>query len=296
MPGIRRHGGPHGGSDRPVGAMPELPEVEVTRRALAPFVEGQVVTELIVREPRLRWPVPPRLGSALRGRSIESLQRRGKYLLWNFAHGTLLSHLGMSGSWRVHPRGAAPPPGAHDHVDLVLGTHLLRLTDPRRFGALIWHAARDGPLDAHPQLARLGIEPFDARFDGALLHRATRGRRVAIKQLLLAGEVVVGVGNIYASESLFHAGIDPRTPALRLGAQRCGRLADAVRKVLSQAIDAGGSTLRDFVSTDGAGGYFMIEACVYDRLGQPCRRCGRPIRRIVQGQRASYYCPHCQRA
>ena len=276
--------------------MPELPEVEITRRALAPLVEGQLVAALIVRQARLRWPVPARLAATLHGRAVESLQRRGKYLLWNFAHGTMISHLGMSGSWRVHRRTAPPLPGAHDHVDLVVGEHLLRLTDPRRFGALLWHAARDGPVAGHPHLARLGVEPLDAAFDGAALYRATRGRRLAIKQLLLAGGAVVGVGNIYASESLFRAGIDPRTPAQRLGRVRCVRLAEAIRSVLGQAIVAGGSTLRNFVASDGAQGYFTVDACVYDRAGAPCRTCGRPIRRIVQGQRATYYCPRCQRA
>lgn len=276
--------------------MPELPEVEITRRALAPLVEGQLVAALIVRQARLRWPVPARLPATLRGRAVESLQRRGKYLLWNFAHGTMISHLGMSGSWRVHRRAAPPLPGVHDHVDLVVGEHLLRLTDPRRFGALLWHAARDGPVAGHPHLARLGVEPLDAGFDGAALYRATRGRRLAIKQLLLGGGAVVGVGNIYASESLFRAGIDPRTPAQRLGRVRCVRLAEAIRSVLSQAIVAGGSTLRNFVASDGAQGYFTVDANVYDRAAAPCRTCGRPIRRIVQGQRATYYCPRCQRA
>jgi len=275
--------------------MPELPEVEVTRRGLAPYVVGKKVQAVAVRDPRLRWPVPPDLADCLAGNRVEQLDRRGKYLLWRFAQGTLVSHLGMSGIWRVWPRSAAPPPQRHDHVDIVFTRHLLRLTDPRRFGALLWHRADAGPVEAHPLLSGLGLEPFDARFAGSLLHRATRPRSAAIKQVLLAGDIVVGVGNIYASEALFRAGIDPRTPAQRLSRPRCDRLAAAVRTVLAEAIGVGGSTLRDFVSAAGDEGYFMLEAKVYERTGQPCRTCSTPIRRIVQGQRATYYCPCCQR-
>lgn len=275
--------------------MPELPEVEVTRRALAPYVEGRRVESVAVRDARLRWPIPQHLPATLAGRAVRSLARRGKYLLWNFDHGTLISHLGMSGAWRVWPRARLPAPRLHDHVDVVLARHVLRLTDPRRFGALLWHAQDDGPVAAHPLLAHLGIEPFDARFDGAVLHAGSRGRAVAVKQLLLAGQVVVGVGNIYASEALFRAGIDPRMPAGRLSRPRCERLAAAVRDVLTEAIGVGGSTLRDFVSAAGDEGYFMLDAAVYEREGAPCRACGTAIRRIQQGQRSTYYCPHCQR-
>lgn len=280
--------------------MPELPEVEVTRRALAPHVEGRVVSAVIVRDRRLRWPVPMRLASMLKGERLERLDRRGKYLLWCFAHGTLISHLGMSGTWRVHMRARdAPPAGKHDHVDIVFarpgGSSCVRLTDPRRFGALLWHPRAHGAIERHPLLAGLGIEPFDARFDPQLVHAHTRGRRAPIKQVLLAGDLVVGVGNIYASESLFRARIDPRLPAHRLGPARCTRLVDAVREVLGEAIRAGGSTLRDFVDADGTAGYFMLEAHVYGRCGEPCRKCGAPIRRIVQGQRATFFCPRCQR-
>jgi formamidopyrimidine-DNA glycosylase len=276
--------------------MPELPEVEVTRRALAPFVEGERVQAVVVRERRLRWLVPTRLAAQLKGQRVERLERRGKYLLWRFAHGTLISHLGMSGSWRVH-RGAAPPAGAHDHVDIVIAGRrpsVLRLTDPRRFGALLWHPARRGDAQRHPLLLHLGPEPFEPRFGADHVFRLTRNRRAAIKQVLLAGDLVAGVGNIYASESLFRAGIDPRLAAHRLTRARCERLAAAVRAVLTEAIDVGGSTLRDFVGADGAEGYFMLEAFVYDQAGQPCRICRTPIRRIVQGQRATYFCPHCQ--
>ncbi|HXF44492.1 MAG TPA: bifunctional DNA-formamidopyrimidine glycosylase/DNA-(apurinic or apyrimidinic site) lyase [Burkholderiaceae bacterium] len=278
--------------------MPELPEVEVTRRALAPHVEGLTVRAVRVRERRLRWPVPAQLARWLAGRPLLRLDRRGKYLLWRFAHGTLISHLGMSGSWRLHLT-APPAPGAHDHADLVFAAgrtvRVARLTDPRRFGALLWHPHARGDVERHALLAGLGREPLDPRFDGAYLYAATRGRRAPIKQVLLAGDIVVGVGNIYASESLFRAGIDPRRPAHRLGRARCARLAEAIRAVLAEAIEAGGATLRDFIGADGRAGYFMMDARVYDRAGLPCRACGTTIRRIVQGQRATYYCPRCQR-
>jgi len=275
--------------------MPELPEVEVTRRGLAPCVVGQFIESAAVRDARLRWPVPPDLGDCLAGHRVEALERRAKYLLWRFAHGTLITHLGMSGVWRVWPRARVPEPGRHDHVDLVFSRHLLRLTDPRRFGAVLWHNAADGRVEDHPLLAGLGLEPFDPRFDGDLLHRETRRRAAAIKQVLLAGDIVVGVGNIYASEALFRAGIDPRTPARRISRVRYDRLAGAVRAVLTAAIGVGGSTLRDFVSAAGAEGYFMLDAAVYERASLPCRTCATPIRRIVQGQRATYFCPRCQR-
>jgi len=279
--------------------MPELPEVEVTRRALAPAVEGAVVRGLVLRDRRLRWPIPAGLARQIAGRKVLRLQRRGKYLLWRFEHGTLISHLGMSGSWRMHP-GTAPPPGRHDHVDLTVeqadGMWVLRLTDPRRFGALLWQRGGEQELQRSSLLAHLGLEPFDPRFDGAFLHQRTRGRRTSIKQVLLAGDIVVGVGNIYASESLFEAGIDPRTAAGRLSRPRCARLAQAIATVLARAIDAGGSSLRDFVGADGRSGYFTLTARVYERNGLACLRCGAAaVRRIVQSGRATYFCPHCQR-
>lgn len=274
--------------------MPELPEVEVTRRAIAPYVEGRPVRAVVVRERRLRWPVPVRLARLLDGQPVRSLTRRGKYLLWRFDHGTLISHLGMSGSWRVHPL-AAPAAGVHDHVDLQFDCALLRLTDPRRFGALLWHPAARGAVELHPLLAHLGVEPLAAGFTAQLLYEQTRARAAAIKQVLLAGDIVVGVGNIYASESLFRAGINPKLPARRLGLARCARLVEAVRAVLAEAIAVGGSSLRDFIGAEGAPGYFMLDANVYDRAEAPCRRCATPIRRLVQGQRATYYCPVCQR-
>lgn len=279
--------------------MPELPEVEVTRRALAPYVEGLTVQAVRVRDRRLRWPVPARLGTTLSGRALLALERRAKYLLWRFDHGTLISHLGMSGSWRLHLE-TAPGPGVHDHADIEFGSgkatpRVARLTDPRRFGALLWHPAGRGDVTRHPLLVHLGLEPFDPRFDAAYLHAATRGRRAPIKQVLLSGEIVVGVGNIYASESLFRAQIHPALPAARLGRAHCERLVQAVRAVLAEAIEAGGSTLRNFIGADGSAGYFTLAARVYDRAGSPCRVCGTPIRRLLQGQRATFFCPQCQR-
>jgi formamidopyrimidine-DNA glycosylase len=276
--------------------VPELPEVEVTRRALAPYVEHQKVESAIVRDSRLRWPVPKRLPKLIAGETVERLRRRGKYLLWDFAHGTMISHLGMSGAWRVWPlRRAVPLPGPHDHVDILFVAANVRLTDPRRFGALLWHDASAGDVATHPLLAGLGLEPFDTRFDGEWLYRHTRSRTGPIKQVLLAGDVVVGVGNIYASESLFRARINPKRSARSIGRLRYETLATAIREVLTEAIAVGGSTLRDFVGADGADGYFMLDARVYDRAGEPCRVCATPIVRVVQGQRATYYCRTCQR-
>lgn len=227
-------------------------------------------------------------------RPVLATDRRGKYLLLRFEHGVQIVHLGMSGSLRRVAMDEAPR--KHDHVDWVFDHAILRLHDPRRFGAVLWHPATTGPVEAHPLLVGLGIEPFDPRFDGKWLHDHFRGKRVAVKQALLAGHAVVGVGNIYASESLFRAGIDPRLPAGKVSRPRCDRLADAVRATLADALASGGSTLRDYVGATGEpGAYFTIHAAVYERAGQPCRVCGTPVRRIVQGQRATYFCPHCQK-
>jgi formamidopyrimidine-DNA glycosylase len=302
-----RQGG-HGGSDetaseayyrpRPSALescrVPELPEVEVTARALNAELAGQRIEAVRVHEPRLRWPVPAGLDRTLQGSTVLSVGRRGKYLLWQLPAGVLLAHLGMSGSWRVHA-GRAPPRERHDHVEILAGASLARYHDPRRFGALLWHPAGDGPVQAHPLLARLGVEPLEPGFDGPFLHAALRGRSTPIKPLLLAGEVVVGVGNIYASEALFHAGIHPATPAGRIGAVRAERLAQAIGQVLELAIRVGGSSLRDFSRVDGASGRYTEFAQVYERAGQTCRRCGGTVRRAVQGQRATYFCPACQR-
>lgn len=273
--------------------MPELPEVEVTRRGLAPHLEGHAVTGVVLRRADLRWPFPPDLPDLLCGRQIHSTGRRGKYLLLHFEHGTLLVHLGMSGRLRMLP--AATPAGVHDHFDLVVGEHAMRLTDPRRFGAVLWHKVENGPVESHPLMAGLGIEPFDPAFNGALLYQKSRKKVADIKQALLSGRIVVGVGNIYASECLFLAGIRPQTQAKRIGRARYDRLADAIRTVLGSAIDYGGSTLRDFSGADGQSGYFQLHSMVYDRAGLPCRVCGKLVKQIRQGQRSSFYCAHCQK-
>ncbi len=273
--------------------MPELPEVEVTRQGIAPHLVGQVITGVAVRQPRLRWPVPRILATALPGQTITAVRRRAKYLLIEVPTGTLILHLGMSGSLRVLNEAVAP--GRHDHFDLQCGARTLRLNDPRRFGAVLWQPA-GGTVSSLPSLfERLGLEPLAPEFTGRVFWQRTRGRSAAIKQVLLAGDVVVGVGNIYASESLFRAGIHPLREAGRISAARYARLAQTIREVLQEAIAQGGSTLRDFVDSSGAPGYFQQAHQVYGRTGQPCVRCAGPIRQITQGQRSTWYCPRCQR-
>ena len=268
--------------------MPELPEVEVACRGIAPHVEGRTITAVAVREPRLRWRVPPAV-RALAGRAVRSVRRRGKYLLLDCGDGHLILHLGMSGSLQLVPAGTAP--GKHDHVDIAFGEKLLRLRDPRRFGAVLWTA---GPPESHPLISRLGIEPLSRALDGNRLHGLARGGRLQIKPFLMDGKRIVGIGNIYASESLFLAGVHPRLRAGRLSLERCVELTKAIKLTLRAAIRAGGSSLRDFVASDGEHGCFQTRTQVYDRAGKECRRCGGKIRRIVQGQRATYFCPDCQ--
>ena len=273
--------------------MPELPEVETTRRGIDAVITGRKLARLVIHEARMRWPIPPDLPGLLAGREVLECARRGKYLLLRFEHGTQIVHLGMSGSLR-----SVAPANSCASTTTSNGSSTRRCCgcDPRRFGAVLWHAAGDGPIEAHPLLAKLGIEPFDPRFDGAWLHRHFQRHGAAIKQVLLAGAAVVGVGNIYASESLFRARISPKTPANKLSPARCDRLAECVRATLADALTSGGSTLRDYVGATGEpGAYFEIHAAVYEREGQPCRVCGTPIKRIVQGQRATYYCPKCQK-
>ena len=269
--------------------VPELPEVEVTRRGIAPHLAGRLISGVEVREPRLRWPVPQAVRK-LAGRTVRAVRRRGKYLLFDCGDGHLIVHLGMSGSLRVLPSGT--PAQKHDHFDLVLGDRLLRLRDPRRFGAVLWTAEQ---VDAHPLLAHLGVEPLSRELAPARLYFLTRRQKISIKQFVMDARRIVGVGNIYASESLFRAGIHPLTPARRLSLERCTRLSRAVKDTLRSAIRAGGSTLRDFVGADGVAGEFQLRTWVYGREGLPCRRCGTPIRRIVQGARATYFCPRCQK-
>ncbi len=289
--------------------MPELPEVEVTCRGIEPGILHRRIDRVVVRHVGLRRTVDAGLDDLLAGLRVETVGRRGKFILVRCAPfperragedvraGTLIVHLGMTGTLRVLP--ADTPVRAHDHVDVVLGDRVLRFNDARRFGSVVWHPDRDGPVLASPHFLRLGVEPlteaFDAVAGGPLLHRASRGRSVSVKQFLLAGEVVVGVGNIYASESLFHARIHPRTAAGRVSLARYRVLAQAIRDTLEAAIAKGGSTLRDFVGADGQAGYFQQESFVYDREGLPCRVCTRPIRMIRQGQRSTFFCPHCQR-
>jgi formamidopyrimidine-DNA glycosylase len=269
--------------------MPELPEVETTRRGLEPAVTGRRIVSLTVHEPRLRWPVPQDLPPQLAGQRITGTGRRAKYLLIGLDSGTLLVHLGMSGSLRVLP--AATPRLAHDHYDLLLDSgNTLRFNDPRRFGSL--HYTREDPR-RHPLLARLAPEPFDPEFDLEYLWRITRRRRASIKQVLMNSRLVVGVGNIYASETLFRARIRPRRQARSLSRDEAARLVKGVRAVLSQAIKVGGTTLRDYVGADGEPGYFRQRLYVYER--KDCRVCGTAIRQLTQQGRSSYYCPVCQR-
>lgn len=269
--------------------MPELPEVETTRRGIAPLLEGRAIDGVIVRDHRLRWPIPENLHDCVVGHRIRSVSRRAKYLLIDCGHGTLIIHLGMSGSLRIVPR--SEPARLHDHVDFVVGSQILRLRDPRRFGAVLWHV---GAPATHPLLAHLGLEPLGAEFSGAHLHQSSRRRTMSIKVFLMDSSVVVGVGNIYASESLFRAGIRPTVRAGTVSRSRMEALATAIRATLEAAILAGGSTLRDFVAGDGRAGYFQMQHNVYDRAGCECRACGTTIRRIVQGQRSTFFCGTCQ--
>jgi len=271
--------------------MPELPEVETTLRGLSPHLQGQRIKQVIIRNPNLRWPVPGNLPAILRKQTIRKLSRRAKYLLLQCDSGTLILHLGMSGSLRVLP--ANTPAEKHDHFDLLLeNATLMRLRDPRRFGAVLWH---EGDITQHTLLARLGPEPLLNDFTGEYLYRATRKRSAALKQVIMDSHVVVGVGNIYASESLFHAGIRPQLAANKVSLPRCARLVQTIRETLSASIAQGGSTLRDFTDSNGKPGYFQQSYMVYGRSGEPCRICGSAIQQIVQGQRSTYYCPKCQK-
>ncbi len=270
--------------------MPELPEVEVTRCGIAPALVGRAVSGVVVRTAALRYPLPTGLAQLLRGKLLRDIGRRGKYLLFDFGEGRLLLHLGMSGSLRLVPAEAVA--AKHDHFDLQFDRVALRLRDPRRFGTLLW---LDGDPARHPLIEPLGVEPLATEFTAAGLRRLLAGRRIPVKQALMDSRLVVGIGNIYASESLYHAGIDPRTPAGTVSSARLERLVVAIRATLQAAIAAGGSSLRDFVRSDGSSGYFQQHYGVYGRAGEPCRRCGAPVRSIRQGGRASYFCPRCQR-
>jgi len=269
--------------------MPELPEVETSRRGIEPWIVDRTITSVVVRDRRLRWPVPRGIENRLRGRTIDSVGRRAKYLLINTDTGTAIVHLGMTGSVFIVDRDT--PAGVHDHFDIELDSgKALRFRDPRRFGSFLW--SRE-PL-RHPLLAKLGPEPLGEDFSGDYLWTTSRGRKVSIKQFIMNAQVVVGVGNIYASESLFRAGINPRRAAGRVAQHRYELLATAIRDVLSRSIQAGGTTLRDFYGGDGEPGYFRQQLEVYDREGEHCRQCNTLITAIVQGQRSTYYCKSCQ--
>ena len=272
--------------------MPELPEVETTRRGIAPYVDGRRVVELAVHEPRLRWPVPRSVSHAVRGASIVGVRRRAKYLLIDLDRGSsLILHLGMSGSLRVLP--ADTPRLKHDHFDLLLDSgRTLRFNDPRRFGSL--HLA-EGDAFEHPLLASLGPEPLESAFDADYLWRVSRGRRVAVKPFLMNAQVVVGVGNIYASEALFRARVRPGRQTQHLKREEIVRIVESIKAVLAQAVKVGGTTLRDYVGADGSPGYFRQKLFVYERAGEPCRNCGEAIRQRVQAQRSTYWCHSCQR-
>jgi formamidopyrimidine-DNA glycosylase len=276
--------------------MPELPEVETTRRGLASSVEHQHIVRAVVRHRGMRQPVPRGLEQRLAGAQVAALSRRGKYLLFHCTPldgkaGALIVHLGMSGRlWLVD---AATSPQKHDHFDLEFANRrIIRLRDPRRFGLVLWQS---GEVLQHPLLANIGPEPLTADFDGAVLHRAIRQRSSAIKLVIMDSHIVAGVGNIYANEALFRAGIDPRTPAQRISRARCDALAKEIKQTLGEAIDAGGSSLRDYVGSDGMAGNFQSQFSVYGRAGEPCTRCGTAIRELKQAQRATCYCPICQK-
>lgn len=269
--------------------MPELPEVETTRRGIEPWLQGQAVTKVLVRQPSLRWPVPDEIAT-LEGQVVHELTRRGKYILLHTQVGVALIHLGMSGSLRIVDAGLEPR--KHDHFDLLLESgKAVRYHDPRRFGALLW--TRENPQQ-HALLRDLGPEPLGEHFDGDYLYQQSRARKVSVKAFIMDAHIVVGVGNIYANEALFLARIDPRRAAGSVSRERYLALADAIRQILAYAIECGGTTLRDFVREDGSPGYFQLELMVYDRANQACAACQAPIRRVTQGQRSTWFCPVCQ--
>ncbi len=271
--------------------MPELPEVETTRRGIMPHIEDKVVTAVTVRQAKLRWPVSEQISTLLKGSRVRSVSRRGKYLLIATDLGTVMIHLGMSGSLRVLPAGTMA--GKHDHVDIEFDSdQLLRFTDPRRFGCILWLELGE---TSHPLLDSMGPEPLTDAFDGDYLFRLSRKRKAPIKAFIMDSKVVVGVGNIYANEALFLAGINPKRMAGRIAAARYDELATAIKQVLDKAIRAGGTTLRDFTNSEGNPGYFKQSLNVYGRDGQPCKGCGEELREIRQGGRSTVYCIHCQK-
>jgi len=271
--------------------MPELPEVETSRRGIRPHIEGQTVREVIIRNHALRWPVPAALAGTLKRRKIISVDRRAKYILLRFSHGTLILHLGMSGSLRICKQDTAVR--KHDHFDLVVANgKVLRLHGPRRFGCVLW---TEHPISQHKLIAGLGPEPLGDDFDAQYLHQTSRRRSCSIKSFIMNSHIVVGVGNIYASESLFLAGINPKRKAGSISLARYQRLTDAIRDTLSASIEQGGTTLRDFLDETGKPGYFAQQLNVYGREGEPCLHCNKPVKQFVQQQRSTFYCAGCQR-
>ena len=275
--------------------MPELPEVEVSRQGLLPFLTGKRIVEAVFRTPKLRHDIPSQLSSRLTGLRVDGILRRGKYLLFDCQSqkdgGWLILHLGMSGSLRLVAAGT--PPQKHDHVDLVFASTTLRFRDPRRFGTILWYEGDD--IESHPLISAMGIEPLTESFDGDWLYEQTRRRSMPIKPLLMDSHLIVGIGNIYASESLFSAGISPLRPANAIGRERYRKLVPAIKRTLQNSIAAGGSSVRDYVHSDGGAGCFQLSCAVYDRAGEPCPVCGNPVRILRQAGRSTFYCPRCQR-
>ena len=270
--------------------MPELPEVETSRRGIEPYILNKKVNEVIIRQKNLRWPIPSALKTQLKNQTINSVQRRGKYLLLSTDAGTAILHLGMSGSLRILEKSITAE--KHDHLDICFNNNkILRLRDPRRFGCVLW--TKKDPLD-HKLLCELGPEPLSDEFNAQYLFKLSRQRKVAIKTFLMNSHVVVGVGNIYANESLFNAGINPKRAANRISFSRYQQLVPIIKEILTRAIQQGGTTLRDFTQQDGKPGYFQQTLAVYGRSGEPCTKCGKPITQITQAQRSSFYCTHCQ--
>ncbi|MBL6805803.1 MAG: bifunctional DNA-formamidopyrimidine glycosylase/DNA-(apurinic or apyrimidinic site) lyase [Pseudomonadales bacterium] len=273
--------------------MPELPEVETTRRGIEPHIAGKRISKMLVRERRLRWPIPKALEAQLAGQKVDSVERRGKYLLLRINTGSLIVHLGMSGSLRVLEPGIEQPLKKHDHVELVFDDDtVLRYHDPRRFGCILW---QEDPVSGHPLIESLGPEPLSADFNARLLFARSRGRKAPIKTFIMDSKVVVGVGNIYANEALFFAGINPQRAAGKVSLARYEKLVECIKRVLARAIEVGGTTLRDFTGSDGKPGYFAQSLQVYGRAEQPCNLCEAPLKEIRLGQRSTVYCTRCQR-
>ncbi len=271
--------------------MPELPEVETTRRGIAPHLIDQRIRQIIVRQPQLRWPIPSDINQLMSGQTVLSVTRRSKYILINSSNGTILIHLGMSGSLSVVNHETSLK--KHDHVDIISENKtIIRYHDPRRFGAILW----TNEPDNHPRLISLGPEPLSRAFSTQHLHKACQSKSAAIKSVIMNANIVVGVGNIYANEALFHCGIHPQTPANQISYEQCQALCRQIKKTLKQAIEAGGTTLKDFSNAEGKPGYFQQKLWVYGRKGEDCRHCKTPIQRLIQQQRSSFICPQCQPA